>query len=151
MPFNWDEESKNKLREFWASGLSASLIGKEMGVSKNSIIGAANRMKLPPRAGPAAFAALSSSSKSQEQPVKISAVEPQEKPVEAVQTPAPAVAVTLNRILYTPGNATMKTCRFPSGDPKKFDFRFCGKPAVTGKSYCLACCKIAYIKPSRAA
>lgn len=139
MPFNWDEESKNKLREFWASGLSASLIGKEMGVSKNSIIGAANRMKLPPRAGPAAFAALSSSSKSQE------------KPVEAVQTPAPVVAVTLNRILYTPGNATMKTCRFPSGDPKKFNFRFCGKPAVTGKSYCLACCKIAYIKPSRAA
>jgi GcrA cell cycle regulator len=151
MPFNWDEESKNKLRELWAGDLSASLIGKEMGLTKNSIIGAANRMKLPPRVTPPAFTARSGVLKKQEQPVNISAVEPQERPVEDVQTPAPVVAAKLKRILYTPGNATMKTCRFPSGDPKKSDFRFCGRPTVTGKSYCLACCNIAYIKPSRAA
>jgi GcrA cell cycle regulator len=80
MPFNWDEESKNKLREFWSGGLSASLIGKEMGLTKNSIIGAANRMKLPPRVKPPAFTARSCVSKKQEQPV------------EAVENPAPVVA-----------------------------------------------------------
>lgn len=139
MPFNWDEESKNKLREFWSSGLSASLIGKEMGLTKNSIIGAANRMELPPRVKPPAFTARSRVSKKQEQPV------------EAVENPTPVVAERLKRILYTPGSVIIKACRFPSGDPRKPGFRFCGKPTVTGKPYCPACCNIAYIKPMRAA
>lgn len=151
MPFNWDEESKNKLRVLWNSGLSASLIGKEMGLTKNSIIGAVHRMKLPPRATPPIFTVRSGVQKKQEEPVDISAVETQEKPVEAVKNAPPVVAVKLNRILCTPVNSIMKTCRWPSGDPKKSDFRFCGKPTVTGKPYCPACCNIAYIRPVRAA
>lgn len=145
MSFNWDEKSKNKLREFWASGLSTSLIGKEMGLTKNSIIGAAHRMKLTPRPSPIASTVRSYAR-------VLSVHKKQERPVEAVKAPAPAVAkVEPKKAPHRPVSVAMRACCFPSGDPSKSNFRFCGKPAVTGKPYCAACCSIAYVKPSRAA
>lgn len=151
MPFNWDDKSKNKLRKFWASGLSASKIGEQMGVSKNSIIGAAHRLMLPPRAKPAAFAVRSGVRKKKEQPVEIAAPKAQEKPVEVVEITAPVVEVKPKKALYSPGSVSIRTCRFPSGDPRKSDFMFCGKPTAIGKPYCAACCNIAYARPMRAA
>jgi len=144
MSFKWDDQSKAKLRELWDAGLSASKIGQEIGVSKNSIIGASHRMKLKPRASPIAYAA-----RSIPRPVMVS--KEQEKPVQAVKIAAPVVEPRPKKVLHTPGNALLRTCRFPNGDPSKSSFRFCGKPTVLGKPYCAACCDIAYIKPSRAA
>ena len=144
MSFRWDEESKNKLREFWASGLSSSLIGKEMGLTKNSIIGAANRMKLTPRPSPIGGAA---------RPITktLIALKAQEKPVEAFEISAPVVAAKPKKILHMPGSVAVKACRFPNGDPRKSNFRFCGNPTREGKPYCAACCEVAYIRPMRAA
>lgn len=132
MSFRWDEESKNKLREFWAGGLSTHLIGKEMGLTKNAIIGAAHRMKLPPRPSPIVR-------------------KTKEKPVEAFEISAPVVAAKPKKILHMPGSVVVKVCRFPSGDPRKSNFRFCGNPTREGKPYCAACCEVAYIRPMRAA
>jgi GcrA cell cycle regulator len=150
MTFNWDDKSKSKLRNLWLSGLSATKIGAQMGLSKNAVIGKAHRMNLPLRAKPIAFATRSGVSKKRDKPVEVAAPKEQEKPVEAVESPAPVVSQQ-RRVLYTPPGVIMRTCRFPSGDPRKSDFRFCGKPTVTGKPYCAACCNIAYARPMRAA
>ena len=40
-------------------------------------------------------------------------------------------------------------CSWPDGEPGKEDFRFCGKPIVEGKPYCLQHCERAYVKPSK--
>lgn len=45
----WPAETIERLREKWASGMSATRIGKEEGFSKNAIIGKARRLGLPPR------------------------------------------------------------------------------------------------------
>ena len=49
---NWTEERIALLRKLWADGHSASRIGKELGVSKNAVVGKAHRIKLPPRPSP---------------------------------------------------------------------------------------------------
>ena len=37
-------------------------------------------------------------------------------------------------------------CSWPEGDPGTPGFRFCGKPAVRNKPYCLAHCARAYVR-----
>lgn len=144
MTFKWDEESKARLRKLWDTGLSASKIGEQMGLTKNSIIGAAHRLKLNPRASPIAHSVRSSTPASKPR-------KEQQKPAQAVEIPAPVAQPKPKKVLHTPGNTLRRTCCFPSGDPGKVGFRFCGKPTVIGKPYCAACCEIAYIRPLRAA
>lgn len=36
------------------------------------------------------------------------------------------------------------SCRWPEGDPKDPDFRFCGEPCAPGKIYCEEHCAVAY-------
>lgn len=38
----------------------------------------------------------------------------------------------------------VKQCQFPFGHVGEPNFRFCGAEAVPGRSYCAACCLIAY-------
>jgi GcrA cell cycle regulator len=40
-----------------------------------------------------------------------------------------------------------RTCQYPHGDPKDPGFRFCGKRAKTGKSYCEEHCAVCYRRP----
>lgn len=48
----WNPEQVAELRALWAEGLSTRLIGLRMGISKNSVIGKANRLHLSPRPSP---------------------------------------------------------------------------------------------------
>jgi hypothetical protein len=46
----WTPEQDAQLRQHWDAGHSTAEIGRRMGVTKNSIIGRAHRLLLPPRA-----------------------------------------------------------------------------------------------------
>ena len=46
----WSPEQDAQLRQHWEAGHSTAEIGRRMGVTKNSIIGRAHRLMLPPRA-----------------------------------------------------------------------------------------------------
>ena len=39
-------------------------------------------------------------------------------------------------------------CHWPLGRPGTPSFRFCNQPVLTGKSYCAAHCRIAYVRPA---
>ena len=41
------------------------------------------------------------------------------------------------------------TCRWPLGDPKDENFRFCGKKVCIGQTYCEEHSAIAYVKPGK--
>lgn len=48
----WTEESIQRLRAFWAEGLSTAEIGRRLGVSKNAVVGKAHRLDLTARPSP---------------------------------------------------------------------------------------------------
>lgn len=47
--FNWTDERLDQLRTLWSAGQSAAVIGAQLVVSRNAVIGKANRLKLPSR------------------------------------------------------------------------------------------------------
>ncbi len=48
----WTEETIQRLRAFWAEGISTAEIGRRLGVSKNAVVGKAHRLDLTARPSP---------------------------------------------------------------------------------------------------
>ncbi len=48
----WTEETIQRLRAFWAEGVSTAEIGRRLGVSKNAVVGKAHRLELLARPSP---------------------------------------------------------------------------------------------------
>lgn len=103
----WTAARDKRLTRLWASGLPTPEIGKRMGVTKNSVIGRAHRLKLPSR-----------------RPLK-----PVVSHFRLPTEPVGGEGVSLLDI-------KRDECLWPLGglmDPPK---RFCGHKAVFGKPYC---------------
>lgn len=49
----WTDEEKAQVANLWMQGYSATIIGRQFGVTRNSVIGICHRMKLTRREGPA--------------------------------------------------------------------------------------------------
>lgn len=47
--FDWNADAVEKLKRLWRDGLSCTAIGKDMGVTRNAIIGKVGRLGLPKR------------------------------------------------------------------------------------------------------
>jgi hypothetical protein len=59
-PLPWTPERDQQLTADWALGFTTSEIGERMGISKNSVIGRARRLRLPSRGSPINLAASQS-------------------------------------------------------------------------------------------
>lgn len=132
----WTDERVAELIRLWEAGQSASAIGKILGVSKNSVVGKAHRMKL--RARPS--------------PIKRDIVR---KAVVKPTSIVPRKQVQIAPRPVAPRPAPRRTgkgphCLWPIGDPGTPEFHFCGSDAVEGKPYCKAHCARAYISKTRA-
>jgi GcrA cell cycle regulator len=141
----WTDERVTELMRLWEAGRSASEIGRLLGVSKNSVVGKAHRMKLKARPSP-----IKRGASPQVRRVAVASIPkpavhapPAAKPVEtrmAAPAPAPRPARSVAR-----SNGKGPNCLWPIGDPGEQDFHFCGAPAVHGKPYCDEHCARAYI------
>ena len=118
----WTDERLEELKKLWAQGLSISQIGEALGVSRNAIAGKAHRMGLPKRPSPIS---KPKAEKRKVEPV----VEEQDLPLR----------LELRQLVWS-----RSRCCWPTGDPKKNGFVFCGDTVVPGKPYCLPHCKEAY-------
>ena len=118
----WTDERLEELKKLWATGLSISQIGEALGVSRNAIAGKAHRMGLPKRPSPI-------SKPKAEKPKVEPVVEEQDLPLR----------LELRQLVWS-----RSKCCWPTGDPKKNGFVFCGDTVVPGKPYCLPHCKEAY-------
>lgn len=49
---DWTDETIARLRELWGQGLSTADIGRQLGITKNAVVGKAHRLGLPPRPSP---------------------------------------------------------------------------------------------------
>ena len=111
----WTDDKIKQLKKLWGKGKSTVEIAKELGISKNSVIGKVHRLSLVARPSP----------------IK-----------NVVPTIKKAVKKTAGKCGLM--DLKTSTCRWPIGEPTDEDFHFCGKPTVTGKPYCADHCQIAY-------
>lgn len=143
----WTEERVAELMRLWEAGRSASEIGRMLGVSKNSVVGKAHRMKLAARPSPIKRGTGPSPRRPAVSPgpKPVVRIEPQPK-IERV-VPAAPVQPAVRRAAPIARRASGKgpNCLWPFGDPGDADFHFCGAPAVPGKPYCDEHCARAYI------
>jgi hypothetical protein len=144
----WADPAKRaRLAELWADPtLSGRQIGDIMGLTKNTVLAAADHIGLPRRS-------LIRPVKRSAKPV---APKPIEKPVTTARTPRIATEPDAGEPMPVarPPHPYLavgpRDCRWPSGDPRRPDFSFCRQPVTTaGRSYCDAHHAKAYERRSR--
>lgn len=172
---DWTNEVIDRLRAFWAEGLSTAEIGRRLGVSKNAVVGKAHRLGLdarpspirrdpgreaPPR--PAIRRATGQTLPPMREPEPAAAVAappPPSAPPPSVPSlsgpppsapppgPAPvrAAAPALRAVSRSPGRRVVACC-WPIGEPGARSFRFCDGESVAGKPYCAQHAALAYVK-----
>ncbi len=119
----WSDDARVAvLREMWAMGKTASEIAKELGTTRNAVIGKAHRLELTGRPSP----------------IKQRLVKT--PPVQATPQKATGSATILAL-----GD---RSCKWPMGDPLSAEFHFCGKNAAGGLPYCEQHAQLAY-QPKR--
>ena len=139
----WQEHPEliGKLTKLWDEGLSSSEIAATLGyeLTKNSVIGKANRLNLTKRAR---STQLGSTKRRKRRPKpkapgmpKVSRgklCNPKEKIPKVLlepEIPKPSGKIKLVDL-------DQNTCRWPIGDPGDEDFHFCGARCPIDKPYC---------------
>lgn len=140
----WTDDMVKDLKKMWDQGLTTNEIAKNLGVSKNSIVGKVHRLNLTARPSPI-------KKKDDENIVAETVAVSEKKSVEA-----PAETKSLNVEKKIGSSACLKlteldnhTCRWPIGDPRDDNFCFCGKKIRGGQTYCEEHSAIAYVKPNK--
>ncbi len=135
----WTDERVGKLRKLYSLGWSASKIAVALGcVSRNAIIGKANRLGLP--------AAKKESCRKPKVTRKVG----DPKPVASVPRPVPEVPEIIPEPVakrLSVFELTTQTCKWPIGDPRGGEFYFCGCPTGLKRVYCSHHEQVAY-KPA---
>lgn len=135
---SWTDERVALLKKLWGEGKTAAEIAKELGgVTRNAVIGKAHRLKLSNR--------LSPIQQNNKKPVA-KAVEEKQPPRKIANDPPP-MDMKIKGVSLA--ELKEKMCRWPIGDPKDPDFRFCGCQSVAGLPYCGEHAKVAYQAATR--
>jgi len=162
---SWTEQQIQMLKDMWGHGFSASEIAGRLGggLTRNAVIGKAHRLKLSSqlasaqsgeegvsRAAAAEGLAPMKSSRKRVmlRPLPVLPVAPSTT-VKALNNKGTASAFSsFDNIKRTEGVAVTKAgerhCRWPVGDPRSPDFRFCGCMAYEGLPYCIDHARVAY-------
>jgi GcrA cell cycle regulator len=160
---SWTEQKIQMLKDMWGHGYSASEIAKHLGgLTRNAVIGKAHRLKLSSRPSPIkredeGAAGLPGSVGNVMPVMKQTRKRVMLRPLPVVPTPStvksPASKESYrssfdSAIKRTEGIAVTKAgdrhCRWPVGDPRSPDFRFCGCNAYEGMPYCIDHARVAY-------
>jgi GcrA cell cycle regulator len=129
----WTDEAIATLRQLWAAGVSTAKIGVQLHLSKNSIVGKAKLLNLPPRPSPI-------------RPRNGDAPKPRPRAaLRGTLPPSAVIAVETVREVVPVVGQRARECCWLIGNPKEAGFRFCDSDSSPGKSYCPGHCAIAYI------
>ncbi len=173
----WTEQQIQTLKKMWGNGHSASDIAKYLGggITRNAVIGKAHRLKLsagvaaartmpePPSkvngvvmasikkiSGNKKTAAAAPRTMMRTMPTSTVVSEPALRP--SLREPLPRPIDMIKRSEGIPvTKAGERHCRWPIGDPRSPDFRFCGCETVEGLPYCTEHARVAYQTVSRKA
>lgn len=141
----WTDEKIVTLKTMWATNKSASVIGAELGFSRNAIIGKARRLRLEERPqNHAAHRAPRARSNIQRPPAMPRPKQThQEAPMFECE-PIPDTVEDRTDAACSIFELTPESCRWPCGDPASHDLYFCGRPKKEGP-YCPGHSTIAFM------
>jgi GcrA cell cycle regulator len=140
-PGAWTDDAVETLTRLWRQGdLSAAMIARRLGVTRNAVLGKIHRLGLsrPRRPRPVAIAPPPRPAKPR--PVASARRAPASAPVRMSPQPTAEIGPGLVARLE---DLPMQACHWPLGDPQAADFAFCGRRAETGP-YCPAHAGMAY-------
>ena len=153
----WTKEEIELAIELFKQGKSQTEIGKKLHRSANSVAGKINRS----RKSGVDFPRRVIEYKKKKEPVAAKPKKAARKePPKVVEAPPPPIEKVKRVRLKLIDSDTAVTfaelehhhCRYPMGDPRQSDFRFCGCNRLVGKPYCEAHAVIAgrqYVPSSR--
>lgn len=148
----WSSERIEQLRTLWRDGLSASQIAAVLGgITRNAVIGKAHRLGLTGRPSP--IKNRSSGPARPRAPRK-----PRTEKMHAPRHAAPShrldrLPLPTVELEDMPGatilTLTDRVCKWPVGDPRDPEFKFCGRVSAEGLPYCAEHARRAYQPPAR--
>lgn len=151
---SWTDERVDELKALWLQGKTASQIAKELGdVTRNAVIGKVHRLGLSGRPSP-----IKRRTRKASEPKKVVQAKKSAAPVTQNNTPDTTnvrpIRAPMPVIEPLNGGACLldlkeSMCKWPIGDPKSPDFRFCGHKKAEGLPYCEAHAAVAYQVSSR--
>jgi GcrA cell cycle regulator len=160
--FDWNNPTTiQQLSDLWNESHSTAEIARRMGTTKNSVVGKAHRLGLPPRPSPVIRDGYTPRAV---QPLR--ATGPTLPPLASIAiTAEPAMAVArapdarprLSRAIRVPAPVRapapavkvfgrVTECAWPHGEPGTKEFHFCNKPTYPGSSYCAPHHSICYVR-----
>jgi GcrA cell cycle regulator len=150
----WTDARVEQLRQLHAEGMAFSLIGIQLGISRNACIGKAQRLGLDarPHFNNAPVRKLAPEERAERARMRREAVQRRYRakmhgvslPAEPLPAPAP---VPLECRPCSLLELSRDRCKWPIGDPGEPSFVFCGGSPSAGKPYCGFHCSIAYKAP----
>jgi GcrA cell cycle regulator len=150
----WTSERVALLKSYFDAGLSCSQIAREIGTTRNAVIGKMHRLGLsrPKDAFADRLAARDAARPKavRRKPWRLSIHAQREMliasyPGRASEEPAVESAHKCSLL-----ELRQAQCRWPISEPGAQDFAFCGNRSVDGLSYCVGHARIAYRVPGRA-
>jgi GcrA cell cycle regulator len=162
---SWTEQQIQALKKMWGNGFSASDIAKTLGggLTRNAVIGKAHRLKLSSR--PASMrqgddlpvkvggSVLPTMTKVSKKRAMLRPLPPVQMPDSSTKPMTRDTIRAFDQTRRTEGiavtKATERHCRWPIGDPRSPDFRFCGCTCHEGLPYCVDHARVAYQTVSR--
>ena len=164
----WTEQQIETLKKMWGNGYSANDIAKNLGggVTRNAVIGKAHRLKLSAGAASARPAVEHPSKMAGVVVTKINKISSKRRSMMRTVTTMqssdmPARTPIVRQPMLRPIETARRSegipvtkagehhCRWPIGDPRSPDFRFCGCETQEGLPYCTHHARIAYQTVSR--
>jgi GcrA cell cycle regulator len=148
----WTDQKIQMLRDMWGNGYSASDIAKRLGgLTRNAVIGKAHRLKLSGRpspiqrddAGTPKATGMVRAKPAKKVMLRALPTLPQ-PPMQMSAVPAVKRTTESLKSAVSPLKTTERQCRWPHGDPRSRDFKFCGCQAVEGLPYCMDHARAAY-------
>lgn len=142
----WTAGKEQQLRRLWLdSSISTAQIGAILGFDKNTIDGKAHRIRLPQRPSPMKDSKQRNLSLPAEERIPITS-RPLRKIRPQSPTHEPVLPLEMETRASKRGRLTPpEKCRWPIGDPRDKDFRFCEEDHLPGRVYCKMHCARAYV------
>ena len=137
---SWNQQKVDNLKKLWNEGVATSLIGEQLGFTKNAVIGKAFRLGLERRQNSRKKTSqqnsFSSTTLYRETSNTSSLVPTKKEPVRRREKFSFKKSIV--------GTGSFKSCQWPIGDPLKEGFHYCGNQNIPTKPYCIEHYKKAY-------
>jgi GcrA cell cycle regulator len=140
----WTAENVAKLRRLWAEDLSAAEIGRQIGTTKNAVVGKAHRLNLRSRPSPILRGATP-------KPPAIRRLRAGEAMLPRLESVPPSTSA-LPETPFLAELLSSRECQWPlwgNGTPRA-EKKFCGEQASIERPYCPVHCCRAYVRMAEA-